>query len=687
MTYPALLSGVSRVLLWLTLALVCSMPVCGGREAFAREGLPTGAVQRQAPAVTAPGADRSERASDPRGRFALGALIVLEALVIIGLLRERASRRRAELSLAGRLRFEELLSDLSARLIPVSLRDVDAEIVAGLARVVKFLRVDRGSLDVHVPGGPDVRIARVGGGAPPGPTSFEADRFPWTAARLRQGHVVKFSSPGELPDDAALDREEYRKAGILSCLALPLRANGHPLGVLTFDGLAAQRSWSPEVPDRLERLGAVFTGALERKRLELALAERLRFETLLSEQSATFSSLSATEIDREIERALRRIADFFKADWGSLAEFSNDARVARVTHSWVAEGAAPSPATVSLAEIPWAVAGLARGEVIRFSRIDDLPEPEAAVDRRTHERLGVKAQVQVPLRAQGALLGALTFSTLDAERPWPDVLVQRLQLLGEVFANILSRRQAETETQQLRQALGHVGRISTLGALTTSLTHELNQPLMAILNNAEAAQSLLQNEAVDLGAIAEILEDIVQDDVRASQVIQRLRGLLKKGDVEITDLDLNEVVGEVARLVSGDAVHRNVAVRLDLTPGLPPVTGDRVQLQQVVLNLILNALDAIRDSAKGRGTVVLRTSAKGAGAVCVAVQDSGGGIGDADPEQIFSAFYTTKAAGLGVGLAIARSIVEMHRGQLEACNNAEGGATFSFTLPAGPRAD
>jgi signal transduction histidine kinase len=610
----------------------------------------------------------------------VGLVVLLEALVIAGLVLDRIRRGRTELLLAERLRFESLVSELSARLIPVSLGDVDTELEGGLQRVVEFLRMDRGSLIEHVPAGTIVRIAWAVEGIERLSPILEAAQFPWTAERVQRGVIVRFSRIDELPQEAATDRKSFESQGIRSSLALPLSVRGSMLGVLAFDAIRAERTWSDEVVQRLQLLGEVFAGALERKRLELLLAERLRFETLLSEQSATFSSLSATEVDREIKRGLRRIADFFTADWGSLAEFSHDTRVARITHSWVTEGAAPRPSTVSLAEIPWAMGRLHGGEVVRFSRVEELPAA-AAVDRETYRKLGITSQIEVPLKVGGALLGTLTFSTLGAERAWPDELVQRLQLLGEVFANVLSRRQSEMEAQRLRQDLAHVGRVSTLGELTASLAHELNQPLTAILSNAQAAQRLLQADPTNLAEVSAILTDIVEDDQRAAAVIHRLRGLLTKGALELAVLDLNELVGEVARVVSSDMIVRNVVLRFELAKGLPPVRGDRVQLQQVVLNLILNGLDAIGASRTGDRTLVVRTGRDGPAAVQVAVRDSGAGINEADLDHIFHAFYTTKADGLGMGLAIARSIVDAHGGRLEAHNNADGGATFSFSLP------
>ena len=418
-----------------------------------------------------------------------------------------------------------------------------------------------------------------------------------------------------------------------------------------------------------------------RRRAELSLGERLRFETLLAEQAATFSRVSGADVDREIERALRRISDFLAVDWSGLTEYSEDSQTARVTHGWMAEGVDPQPAALGFDEIPWSVTQLRRGATVRFTRIEDLPASEAAVDRQTYRRLGVKSQVAIPLTVEGVVIGALAFSAVAAERAWRDEFVQRLQLLGEVFANTLARRRAEMEGQRLRGDLAHVGRVATVGELTASLAHELNQPLTAILANAPTARRLLESDTADLTELRAIVSDIVDDDKRASDVINRLRSLLKKGPLERSRVDMSEVVGQVARLAAGDAILRNVATRLELASDLPPVHGDRVQLQQVVLNLILNGLDAMRSSEAGHRTLVLRATRADAATVEVAVQDSGTGIEKTVLDHIFDPFYTTKADGLGMGLAIVRSIVEAHGGQVRAANNPEGGATFSFTLP------
>jgi two-component system sensor kinase FixL len=325
-------------------------------------------------------------------------------------------------------------------------------------------------------------------------------------------------------------------------------------------------------------------------------------------------------------------------------------------------------------------ARLQRGEVINVSHLEELPD-EAAVDRRSYLAHRVKPQVAVPLLVSGIVVGGLIFSTVGAERASSDELIQQLHLLGEVFANALSRKQGELEAMRLRQELAHIGRVSALGELTASLAHELSQPLTAILSNAQAAQRLLAGDVLDLEKVREILGDIVADDKRAAAVISGLRALLKKGEPEFVPLDLNEIVGAVAWLIRSDTIMRNVSMSLELASDLPAACGDRVQLQQVVLNLVLNGLEAMREPHAGARTLVIRTGRDAAGAVRVTVQDSGPGIASKDLGHIFEPLYTTKREGLGMGLAIVHTIIGAHGGTVGAENNPDGGASFRFTLP------
>jgi PAS domain S-box-containing protein len=247
--------------------------------------------------------------------------------------------------------------------------------------------------------------------------------------------------------------------------------------------------------------------------------------------------------------------------------------------------------------------------------------------------------------------------------------------------DITERKAAELQAQQHRAELAHVARISTLGELAASLAHELNQPLTAILSNAQAAQRLLDVAPIDLAEIREILKDVVADDNRAGQVIQRLRALVKKQPPEFTALDLGALVREVIQLLHSDAILRASHVSLTVAPGIGQIWGDRVELQQVALNLLLNAFEASKDSPVEERQVVVRVEADGPRMVKVTVRDRGTGMGE-EIERVFRPFYTTKPDGLGMGLSISRSIVEAHGGRLWAENNADRGATFSFSIPA-----
>jgi two-component system, LuxR family, sensor kinase FixL len=250
--------------------------------------------------------------------------------------------------------------------------------------------------------------------------------------------------------------------------------------------------------------------------------------------------------------------------------------------------------------------------------------------------------------------------------------------------DISERKQSELELAQQRNELAHIARVSTMGELAASLAHELNQPLGAILSNAEAAELFLQQDPPPLHEVREILAEIRKDDQRAGDIIHRMHTLVRKHELALAPLQLNELVQDVLMLVGADAVQRKTTIRADLAPDPPPLRGDRVHLQQVLLNLILNAMEAMaRQPAEWRELVV-RTARRPAGEVEVAVIDSGPGIAPDHLPRLFEAFYTTKPKGMGMGLSIARRIVKAHGGHLEAENNADGGATFRFTLPAAP---
>jgi signal transduction histidine kinase len=262
-------------------------------------------------------------------------------------------------------------------------------------------------------------------------------------------------------------------------------------------------------------------------------------------------------------------------------------------------------------------------------------------------------------------------------------IVQSLLIAGLVFEH-RRRRRAEIESRRHLVAMAHLDRRAAMGELATSLAHELSQPLNAILQNAGVAQMLLTSTAVPqaLGEMTDIIGDIRKDDIRASEMIRRMRGLLQKRELEACPVDLNDVAHDTVAIVRPDARSREIELEVQLADGLPAIAGDRVHLQQVLLNLLMNAMDAVAAKPAERRRVRVLTDQKD-GEARLAVEDTGRGIPGDRLAEIFEPFYTTKseAQGMGMGLAIARNIVEAHGGRMGADNNASGGATVWFSVP------
>ena len=280
--------------------------------------------------------------------------------------------------------------------------------------------------------------------------------------------------------------------------------------------------------------------------------------------------------------------------------------------------------------------------------------------------------------------------TSDGKVRWIDhacqlVNDQQGQFLGRRASNrdVTERRMAELEARRWRDELAHVTRVAAMGELTSSLAHELNQPLAAILNYANAAQRFLSAGEPELSRAKEALSGIARDSKRATEVIRKIRELLKKEEPQYIPLDINSVIQETLALIRGDSILKESSLVSELASGLPPVTGDRVQLQQVLLNLILNAVAAMHALEAVSRRLVVKTEKHEDKGVKVSVRDSGTGVDEAHKERIFEPFYTTKPTGMGMGLAISQRIINALGGSILAENNPDRGATFSFVLPTG----
>jgi signal transduction histidine kinase len=306
--------------------------------------------------------------------------------------------------------------------------------------------------------------------------------------------------------------------------------------------------------------------------------------------------------------------------------------------------------------------------------------PLKALDGRQLERFGIP-ESRVPA---GYEIRYRTPSFWELYR-WRIVVVGvalglETALLIALLTERQTRKRAEDESRQRRQELAHAARLATVGELAASISHEINQPLGAILANAETAEVLLDSKSGNAEELRQILTDIRRDDVRASEVMRRVRALASRRDIEMEPLDVNAVAESAASLLEPEARRRGVTLTKDFRSGLPPTRADEVSLQQVLINLALNGMESMTETPGGRRRLTIATRLRGS-RIVVRVSDTGHGIAPADRPRLFESFFTTKEHGLGLGLSICRSIIEAHGGRIAADNDVAGGATFEFELP------
>ena len=593
------------------------------------------------------------------------------------------------------LPFERLLAEISTSFINLPAGRIGDEIVAAQKRICELLDLDRSALLLTAQDDPGILLlthVHQPPGSPSPPARLNAmDLYPWTVPMLLSGETVAVSKMTELPAEARRDRDSFDLFGTKSAVYVPLSVGKGPVfGVLGFVVTRGERDWPRRVVQQFQLVAQIFANALSRQQAEKSLEERLRFEMLLADISARFVNLPSGRIDGAIADAQRHVCECLGLDLSALWQWSVDAPgLLTMTHIYRALEGPPLPEPMDAQKyFPWCRQQLEEGKIVSVSSMADLPA-EAIRDRETWCHYGIKTSLTLPMSVgDGLPIGALSFNTVRAERPWPEAIVKRLQLVSQIFTNALARKRAELELvkseQRLRlitnalpvliayvssdqryrfnndayrswfgispeEALGrtirevigeefyrsakpyieralsgehvrcsldvetaegrplaveaiyvpdvneqadvrgfyvlvidvtdrnraqqeakrlqdellHAGRISTMGELAGALAHEINQPLSAIMSNAQAARRFLNTPAPEMEEIREILDDIVKEGGRASGVINRLRALLKKENIEPEPIDINAVFRDVVMLLNGDAVRRDIRIGLE----------------------------------------------------------------------------------------------------------------------------
>ena len=412
----------------------------------------------------------------------------------------------------------------------------------------------------------------------------------------------------------------------------------------------------------------------DRRQAAADLAARLRFEELLSSIAGSFLRVSDGAL--ALRTSLVRVSEFFQADYVALLQFEA-AGAPESENDWSGPGVVTLNAEAARRRFPWAIEQVQGGETVAWTSADAIPN-DAATDVRSFDESGFRFLVILPLVAGQVVRDALLVATADRTVPEPDLA--QLRLIADVIATARARQQAELDAQRSRQEVAQMGRRSSMGELASALAHQLNQPLAGIMANAQAAQRLLDSSGRDAADVRDGLVDIVDDCRRASDVVQRVRDMVAPSRVQRAPLDLSDVVRDVAMLVASDALIRRVKLSLEFGGDATPITGDRVLLQQAVLNVIVNAIDATADQRAGNRVVTVWTGSSANGRARIRVRDHGAGLPPGFETQVFEPFFSTKATGLGMGLAIARSIVESHGGTIQ-LNNEAIGAVVTIDLP------
>jgi PAS domain S-box-containing protein len=534
--------------------------------------------------------------------------------------------------------FLALISSLSGRLAAASGDAVDREVESGLSELLSFFDVEQsGILEIQ----PDLRHARLSHrvsveGVPPVPTMLDyADFLPWTHDRVTvQGKLFTQTCVDDLPADALADRAGVARLGLQSIISVPVGSGGRIMHVLCLASSKPTRNWPPSILAWLQMIAETFLAALARHHTEEAL---LRSERSLAEA-----------------QRIAGVGSYMRDEaTGALAGSEEANRIFGVVLSEAA------------------------GDLLKFIHPDDRARVEEAQALMLATRGSTTELEYRIVRPDGTVrtIRSRTETTYSAE-------AEPVRTLATI-QDITDLRAAEEESRRLRADLRHADRAAHAGALTASLSHELNQPLTSILANSQAGLRQLEQGAVEPSELHKILELIVRDNRRAASVVANLRTLLRREEPARATFDLADAISEVLTLFKAEMEARRVNCEAQLDPDCI-VVAVRTQIQQVMLNLLSNAVHAMQDTPIGERNLAVSLLRPGRDRVEVEVRDNGVGMSPDNLQRVFEPFFTTRSEGLGMGLAISRSIVEMHGGVIDARILDGGGVTFRFSLPAEP---
>jgi two-component system sensor kinase FixL len=544
-------------------------------------------------------------------------------------------RKQIRLQIEERLRFEGLVSHLSAGFVNLPPDEVDSEINNGLRSITEFFDADRCTLGLFSEDGTQLMstFEYHSAEAEPAPESLSKEQMPWYIDQLIRGNPVVMNRVEDLPPEAEKERQLCLVKGMKSVLSIPMVSGGKTLGSCALVLTHAERVWPEELVQRFRLIGEVFANVLQHRRAEAMLrTSEEKFRQFFSHTPEYCYIISPDGM----------ILDVNNSALGALG-YKREELVGKPLATIYAPESLPK--VKELFE--------------QWKNYGEINNEEMVIVTRDGEKRVVLLNVGTVRNKDGAILYTTSTQT-----------------------DITERKRTEAEAFHVRRELLCLERSSRMGELTASLAHELNQPLTSILSNARAALRFLQSGRLDFGELKEILQDIANDDKRAGDIIRSLRAMMKQEEGEREPIFINDVLQDVVSLFHSEAIIRSLTVEMDFADPLPLVHMDKVQIQQVLVNLMMNAAESMVRETSGNRKIFLQSRTVDHDAVQVAVRDFGPGVEEKEIDKIFEPFFTTKRSGLGMGLSVSRSIIEAHGGHIWVKNNPDKGATFYFDLPA-----
>jgi len=404
------------------------------------------------------------------------------------------------------------------------------------------------------------------------------------------------------------------------------------------------------------------------------------FSVILEQLSSAFARVPSSEIGTQMEQWLEKIARCLGLDRSVVAGFQPEKADFQVLYQWTRKGFPPLPKYPSTDFLPWVASRIRAGATVVMPRVSSLPV-NADRDREFFSGpLGPKATVIVPLAIGGKTVGAVSFADCHHERQWSPPLLRSLKLVADIFANAMSRQRSALEFSRLQDEAEKLAKFALLGEMTAAMAHELNHPLGAILANAQTARRILERAHPSRSSLKEIIDDIISGERRASDYIRQVQNVFRN-QVRIETVQVDQLLATTVALTRSDLLLGGISFEIDIEKGLPNIAANRTGIEQVMLNLVRNAADAISIGDSPTRIVKIRAFQRNAQSVSIAVSDTGKGVDPNDLDRIFEPLFTTKEKGTGMGLSIVRSLVESYGGEVHVRQSPEPGATFEFTVP------